>query len=77
MLLPSQSLDIIRIGQGLVRGDDNVTEWDINQVMVLAVLSPSGAALYICHECALSVVCTCPDIPEVLPGHETPITNHN
>ena len=41
---------------------DNVTEWDIKQVMVLAAWCSSEAALISCHEFALSQVDTGPDM---------------
>ena len=40
----------------LAQCQDNVTEWDGYQVMVLVTWSPSEAALLSCHECALSQV---------------------
>ena len=39
-----------------------MTEWDINQVMVLTAWFPSGAALLGRRECALSQVGTRPDM---------------
>ena len=43
LLLPSQVLSIIKLG--LAQCQENATEWDINQVMVMAAWFPSGAAL--------------------------------
>ena len=48
--LPSHAFNIIRIEQGCLIQ----CYWVGYQLMVLAVWSPSGAALKGCHECALS-----------------------
>ena len=54
-LLPSQVLNIIRIGNGLTECQDNVTAWEP------AAWFPSGATLKGHRECALSQVGTHPD----------------